>query len=100
MAPEDQSSGYRAAPAEAGGFRDSGAHGRLQPAPVRSPGIDARVRGRSPSPPEDVSGEKEVKPAALVEMLIRSGVLNRNRANRRFVQFTYDPVAEQLAAMS
>ena len=47
----------------------------------------------------DVSGEKDVKPAALVEMLIRSGVLNRNRAKRRFVQFTYDPVAEQLAAM-
>jgi len=51
-------------------------------------------------PFRDVSSEKEVQPAALVEMLISSGVLNRNRANRRFVQFTYDPVAEQLAGMA
>jgi len=51
-------------------------------------------------PFRDAAGEQEVQPAALVEMLVSSGVLNRNRANRRFVQFTYDPVAERLAAMA
>lgn len=44
-----------------------------------------------------VDGMREVHAAALVDMLVSSGVLNRNRANRRFVQFAYDPVAEQLA---
>ena len=36
-----------------------------------------------------------VDPAAVVDMLVTCGVLNRNRTNRR-VQFAYDPVAEQL----
>lgn len=38
-----------------------------------------------------------VDPAAVVEMLISCGVLNRNRTNRRALQFAYDPVAEVLA---
>jgi hypothetical protein len=41
--------------------------------------------------------DKSVDPAAIIEMLVESGLLNRNRTNRR-LQFAYDPVAEQLAA--
>ena len=47
----------------------------------------------------DASGEGSVAPAAVVEMLVTSGVLLRNQENRRWLQFTYDPVAEQLAAL-
>jgi len=36
-------------------------------------------------------------PAAIIEMLIDCGLLNRNVTNRR-LQFAYDPVAELLAA--
>jgi hypothetical protein len=38
-----------------------------------------------------------IDPAAMIEMLVECGLLNRNRTNRR-LQFAYDPVAEQLAA--
>jgi WD40 repeat protein len=38
-----------------------------------------------------------IDPAAIIEMLISCGLLNRNRTNRR-LQFAYDPVAEKLAA--
>jgi hypothetical protein len=41
--------------------------------------------------------DKPVDPAAVIEMLVQCGLLNRNRTNRR-LQFAYDPVAEQLAA--
>jgi hypothetical protein len=45
----------------------------------------------------NAKNDKPVDPAAIIEMLVASGVLNRNRTNRR-LQFAYDPVAEQLAA--
>jgi hypothetical protein len=38
-----------------------------------------------------------VEPATVIDMLVASGLLTKNRANRR-LQFTYDPVAEFLAA--
>ena len=38
-----------------------------------------------------------VDPAAIIEMLVGCGLLNRNKTNRR-LQFAYDPVAEHLAA--
>jgi hypothetical protein len=38
-----------------------------------------------------------IDPAAIIEMLVVCGLLNRNVTNRR-LQFTYDPVAEHLAA--
>jgi len=38
-----------------------------------------------------------VDPAAIIEMLVDCGLLNRNVTNRR-LQFAYDPVAEHLAA--
>jgi WD40 repeat protein len=38
-----------------------------------------------------------IDPAAIIEMLVECGLLNRNRTNRR-LQFAYDPVAEHLAA--
>jgi hypothetical protein len=38
-----------------------------------------------------------VDPAAIIEMLVGCGLLNRNVTNRR-LQFAYDPVAEHLAA--
>src|SRR5262249_55205489 len=41
--------------------------------------------------------DKAVDPAAIIEILVDCGLLNRNRTNRR-LQFAYDPVAEQLAA--
>ena len=39
----------------------------------------------------------KVDPAAMTEMQVASGLLNRNRSNR-MLQFAYDPVAEHLAA--
>jgi hypothetical protein len=45
----------------------------------------------------NVKNDKAIDPAAIIEMLIECGLLNRNRTNRR-LQFAYDPVAEQLAA--
>ena len=41
--------------------------------------------------------DESIDPAAVIEMLVECGLLNRNRTNRR-LQFAYDPVAEQLAA--
>jgi len=41
--------------------------------------------------------DKSADPAAIIEMLVEGGLLNRNRTNRR-LQFAYDPVAEHLAA--
>jgi hypothetical protein len=38
-----------------------------------------------------------IDPAAIIEMLVACGLLNRNVTNRR-LQFAYDPVAELLAA--
>jgi hypothetical protein len=38
-----------------------------------------------------------VDPAAIIEMLVDCGLVNRNVTNRR-LQFAYDPVAEHLAA--
>jgi len=38
-----------------------------------------------------------IDPAAVIEMLVDCGLLNRNVTNRR-LQFAYDPVAEHLAA--
>jgi hypothetical protein len=45
----------------------------------------------------NAKNEKSIDPAAIIEMLVECGLLNRNRTNRR-LQFAYDPVAEQLAA--
>jgi hypothetical protein len=45
----------------------------------------------------DAKHNKSIDPAAIIEMLVDCGLLNRNRINRR-LQFAYDPVAEQLAA--
>jgi hypothetical protein len=45
----------------------------------------------------NAKNDKSVDPAAIIEMLVGCGLLNRNRTNRR-LQFAYDPVAEQLAA--
>jgi WD40 repeat protein len=45
----------------------------------------------------NVKSDKPVDPAAIIEMLVVCGLLNRNRTNRR-LQFAYDPVAEHLAA--
>jgi WD domain, G-beta repeat len=45
----------------------------------------------------NAKSDKEVDPAAVIEMLVVSGLFNRNRTNRR-LRFAYDPVAEQLAA--
>jgi hypothetical protein len=45
----------------------------------------------------NAKNDKSVDPAAIIEMLVECGLLNRNRTNRR-LQFAYDPVAEQLAA--
>jgi hypothetical protein len=45
----------------------------------------------------NAKNDKPVVPAAIIEMLVECGLLNRNRTNRR-LQFAYDPVAEQLAA--
>ena len=41
--------------------------------------------------------DKAVDPAAVIEMPVECGLLNRNKINRR-LQFAYDPVAEHLAA--
>lgn len=45
----------------------------------------------------DEQNAGKVDPAAVIEILVSSGLLNRNRTNRR-LQFAYDPVAEYLAA--
>ena len=45
----------------------------------------------------NAKNDKSIDPAAIIEMLVQCGLLNRNRTNRR-LQFAYDPVAEQLAA--
>jgi hypothetical protein len=45
----------------------------------------------------NATNDGSVDPAAIIDMLVESGLLNRNRTNRR-LQFAYDPVAEQLAA--
>jgi hypothetical protein len=45
----------------------------------------------------NAKNDKPVDPAAIIQMLVACGLLNRNRTNRR-LQFAYDPVAEQLAA--
>jgi WD domain, G-beta repeat len=45
----------------------------------------------------NAKNDKPVEPAAIIEMLVTCGLLNRNRINRG-LQFAYDPVAEQLAA--
>jgi hypothetical protein len=42
------------------------------------------------------AGDHQVDPAALIDMLVQCGLLNRNPINRR-LQFGYDPVAEHLA---
>lgn len=47
-------------------------------------------------PFRDASGEDEVNAEQVVDMLLDSGVLTRNQANHSYVQFTYDPVAEEL----
>ena len=41
--------------------------------------------------------DNAVDPAAVIEILVECGLLNRNKTNRR-LQFAYDPVAEHLAA--
>jgi hypothetical protein len=41
--------------------------------------------------------DKALDPAAVIEILVECGLLNRNKSNRR-LQFAYDPVAEHLAA--
>jgi hypothetical protein len=45
----------------------------------------------------NASNSAPVEPAKVIELLVQSGLLNRNRINRR-LQFAYDPVAEHLAA--
>jgi hypothetical protein len=45
----------------------------------------------------NAGNDKPVNPAAVIELLVQCGLLNRNRTNRR-LQFAYDPVAEQLVA--
>jgi len=45
----------------------------------------------------DVRNTASIDPAAIIEMLVDCGLLNRNVTNRR-LQFAYDPVAEHLAA--
>ena len=45
----------------------------------------------------NAKNDESIDPAAVIEMLVDCGLLNRNRTNRR-LQFAYDPVAEQLAA--
>jgi WD40 repeat protein len=45
----------------------------------------------------NAKNDESIDPAAIIEMLVDCGLLNRNRTNRR-LQFAYDPVAEQLAA--
>lgn len=45
----------------------------------------------------DAQSEAKVEPVAVIEMLVSSGLLKQNLTNRR-LQFTYDPVAEYLAA--
>ena len=45
----------------------------------------------------NAKNDKPIDPADVIEKLVQSGLLNRNRTNRR-LQFAYDPVAEQLAA--
>ncbi|MBF0304149.1 MAG: hypothetical protein HQL41_00670 [Alphaproteobacteria bacterium] len=45
----------------------------------------------------DARNAPSVEPAAVVEMLVSSGLLERNQVNRR-LRFAYDPVAELLAA--
>ena len=45
----------------------------------------------------DEQNASKVDPAAVIEILVSSGLLNHNRTNRR-LQFAYDPVAEHLAA--
>ena len=54
----------------------------------------ALMREANATPFYDEAGEKEVGPAQLVEMLIRSGLMGRGTRN---LQFAYDPVAEILA---
>ena len=49
------------------------------------------------SRPHYTKNDKSVDPAAVIEMLVECGLLNRNQINRR-LQFAYDPVAEHLAA--
>ena len=38
-----------------------------------------------------------IEPAAIIDMLVDCGLLNRNQTNRH-LQFAYDPVSENLAA--
>ena len=45
----------------------------------------------------NAKNDKSIDPAAIIEMLVECGLLNRNRTNRR-LRFAYDPVAEQLVA--
>ena len=45
----------------------------------------------------DARSEEKIDPAAVIEMLVQSGLLNQNLTNQN-LQFAYDPVAEILAA--
>ncbi|MGH6924086.1 MAG: hypothetical protein ACRED5_10135, partial [Propylenella sp.] len=45
----------------------------------------------------NAAGNGKVDPAAIIEMLVECGLLNRNFTNGN-LQFAYDPVAEHLAA--
>jgi hypothetical protein len=45
----------------------------------------------------DAAQDQSTDPAAIIEMLVGCGLLNRNRTNRR-LKFAYDPVAEILSA--
>ncbi|WP_235812945.1 hypothetical protein [Roseibium alexandrii] len=55
------------------------------------------VREADKMPFMDAKREKKVDPLKVIDMLIFSGLLNRNAENMK-LQFAYDPVAEYLAA--
>ena len=44
----------------------------------------------------NAKNDEFIDPAAIIEMLVACGLVNRNRTGE--LQFAYDPVAEQLAA--
>ena len=86
---------YRAAIAAREALRGQAVPGEVGPDYLRGVLVEAAEK----SPFMNAANEEILNPAAIIEMLVDCGLLYRNRINRR-LQFAYDPVAEQLAALS
>lgn len=91
LAPDDMVRACRLAAIES--LRDSPTPRQVDIEYLR--GVLARAADELPF--HDARHETQLRPAKVIELLLDCGVLHRNRAQRRFLQFTYDPVAEELA---